>query len=362
MKTIEKLFGNALCRGIMLLLFVLLNVQVFAYDFYVDGIYYNITSSNTVEVANGGESHMSAPYSGDITIPESVTYNGVTYNVTAIGRLAFYDCENLTDISIPESVTEIGNLAFYYCSSLTSINIPDGVTEIGFWTFSWCTSLKSISIPDGVTSIGECAFNECESLTEIILPDAVTKIGDKAFWNCWSLTSINIPDGVTEIGEQTFYYCRSLTSINIPDNTTSIGFMAFYCCESMISATIGSSVTEIGDKAFLYCDNLIEINSKNPMPPTISSSLTFDGVDKNTCILNVPIGSKELYANADYWSEFYNINEVEFPASIENVRVDGKEVEEVGRYTLNGTRIDTPQRGTNIIRYSDGSTRKVIVK
>lgn len=112
-----------------------------AADFEVDGIYYNILSSEdkTVEVTSG-----SNKYSGAVTIPASVTYNSITYSVTSIGESAFEGCWNLTSIEIPNSVTSIGESAFFYCTSLTSIEIPSSVTSIGAWAFSGCTSLTSV--------------------------------------------------------------------------------------------------------------------------------------------------------------------------------------------------------------------------
>ena len=152
-----------------------------AYDFKVDGIYYNITTSTkrTVAVTKGADK-----YSGTVTIPATVTYNDVEYSVTSIGSSAFEDCSKLTAITIPEGVTSIGDHAFSGCYSLKSITIPEGVTSIGDYAFSYCSSLTSITFPEGVTSIGDDAFAHCRSLTSITLPEGVTNIGDRAFWDC----------------------------------------------------------------------------------------------------------------------------------------------------------------------------------
>ncbi len=323
----------------MLVLFVFTNGQVFAFDFKTSGIY-NKTSQNTVEITycyyknnDNGEY-----YTGDIMIPEAVTYDGTTYNVTGIGEWAFYYCDSLTSISIPNTVTEIGSYAFFGCTGLTEISIPDGVTSIEEQTFNSCWSMTTATLGSGVTSIGKQAFSYCPSLTEIEIPESVTFLGELAFYGSSGLTEIDIPDGVTSIGEYTFKYCSGLTT-----------------------ATIGNAVTSIGESAFYDCSGLLEFNSKNPTPPAISSSSTFEGVDKSACVLNVPIGSKELYENADYWKDFYNINEVEFMSGINNVIFDG-EVEELERYNIDGIRIDTPQRGINIVKYSDGTIKKVVVK
>lgn len=135
----------------------------------------------TYSVANGEATitDCDTAISGDITIPS--TLGG--YPVTAIGLWAFYDCSNLTSITIPEGVSSIGDDAFYECTSLTSITIPEGVTSIGNSAFMYCTSLTSIVIPDGVTAIGNQLFQACESLTSVTIPDSVTSIGENAFFS-----------------------------------------------------------------------------------------------------------------------------------------------------------------------------------
>jgi len=236
-------------------------------------------------------------------------------SVTTIGDYAFYDCDNLTSIEIPDSVTTIGEGAFYGCDNLTSIEIPNSVTTIGDYAFEFCLSLASIEIPNSVTTIGDYAFSDCSSLTSIEIPDSVatigagafsacdsvetitvssgnetyhsdgnclietesktlvsgcknsiipadgsvTTIGDYAFSDCDSLTSIEIPNSVTTIGDYAFYACSSLTSIEIPDSVTTIGDYAFYGCSSLTSIEIPDSVTTIGDYAFELCLSLASI-------------------------------------------------------------------------------------------------------
>ena len=163
----------------LLLLVALITATIsFAYDVEIDGIYYNLDHDNKIAEVTYLY-HSSDNYSGvtTITIPSSVTYNSVTYSVTSIGEYAFYACDALTSITIPNSVTSIGEYAFRYCSSLTSITIPNSVTSIGRYAFSECKSLTSITIPNSVTSIGGDAFNFCTSLTSITIPNSVTSIG-----------------------------------------------------------------------------------------------------------------------------------------------------------------------------------------
>ena len=148
---------------------------------------------------------------------------------------AFQDCENVTNISIPDSVITIGDSASSGCSNLISITIGNGVTSIGNYAFENCSSLTSIEIPDSITSIGSSVFSDCSSLTNITIPDNVTSIGSSVFSDCSSLTNITIPDNVTSIGDYAFCYCSSLTSITIPDSVTSIGDYAFDGCNSLTS-------------------------------------------------------------------------------------------------------------------------------
>ena len=127
-----------------LLLSVFLAVSASAYDVEEDGIYYNIvTKVKTAEVTNGDNN-----YSGDVTIPETITVDNVVYNVTSIGEYAFHNCTGLTSITIPNSVISIGEWAFSYCTGLTSITIPNSVTSIKNGTFQYCTGLISITIPN----------------------------------------------------------------------------------------------------------------------------------------------------------------------------------------------------------------------
>ncbi len=376
---------------------ILIGFNAHAYDFVVDGIYYNKNEDGT-SVSVTYKEYDDSGYSGDVIIPETVIHEEKTYSVTTIGVTAFSDCADLTSEEIPNSVTMIDGHAFYGCTGLTSVTIPNSVTSIGGYAFCGCTGLTSIEI-SSVTTIGEYAFYSCTGLTSIELPNSVTSIGGYAFYRCIRLTSIEIPSSVTSIGDNAFGSCYSLanvyitdiakwcvikfgrsssnplyndaqlylnkekvTDLVIPEGVTLIGDYAFCFYSGLNSVTIGENVEKIGYSAFYNCKNLTEINSLNPIPPVIESS-TFGGVDKNACVLNVPFDSKIEYELELYWKDFLNINEKDFGdlSGINNIVGIG-EVVEVARYTIDGRMIDEPQRGVNIVRYSDGSVRKVLVK
>ena len=115
-----------------LILSVFFSISASADVVEVVGVYYDI-SGTTATVTSGDNK-----YSGDIVIPESITYNNSKYSVTSIGNNAFWGCSGLTSVTIPNSVTSIGDKAFYYCRGLTSVTIPNSVTSIGKSAFSFC--------------------------------------------------------------------------------------------------------------------------------------------------------------------------------------------------------------------------------
>ena len=238
----------------LLLLSLLMSIMsVSAFAEVIDGINYSL-NDETLEAEV-----IQSSYSGDITIPETVDYDGKTYSVTSIGDYAFYECPGLTSITIPNSVTSIGDWAFDDCSGLTSVTIGNSVTSIGKRAFGSCSGLTSITIPNSVTSIGNGAFWYCYGLTSITIPNSVTSIGEDAFWYCTGLTSVTIGNSVTTIGYGAFLACEGLTSIIIPNSVTTIGDYAFGGCESLTSVTIPNSVTSIGNGAFDDCSGLTSI-------------------------------------------------------------------------------------------------------
>ena len=275
---------------VLILSFLLVVVKGYSYDFQFGGIYYSFVGNN-VEVSRGDYK-----YRDEIVIPEKVTYNGSSYNVTSIGYCAFSLNYGLTSITIPNSVTGIGDYAFEGCSGLTSITISSSLKSIGDGVFRGCSGLTSITIPNSVTSIGSSAFSGCSGLTSITIPNSMTSIGSSAFSGCSGLTSIIIPNSVTIIGDGAFSYCSELTSIRvdnnnniydsydncnaiietatnkliagcknttIPNSVTSIGNDAFDGCSGLSSIIIPNSVTIIGDGAFSYCSSLTSISIPN---------------------------------------------------------------------------------------------------
>ena len=371
---------------------LLLSTSAFAHDFEVDGIYYNYLdkTAKTVYVTYKGNLYNSYTneYSGTIIIPSSVTsYSGTTYSVTSIDDNAFYDCEGLTSVTIPNSVTSIGSEAFYGCDGLTELIIEDGketlslgcnhyisaslgeglfydcplkkiylgrnlsydagmsygyspfynskleeitisnsVTSIGDYAFRNCDGLTSVTIPNSITSIGNSAFRNCDGLTSVTIPNSVTSIGSEAFSGCSSLTSITIPNSVTSIGSEAFSGCSSLTSITIPNSVTWVGSNAFRNCKGLTSITIPNSVTSIGDEAFYGCSNIYSLTIGSGIS-SISSN-TFSVKPKKTIWLTntPPSGSSYASGTVNYVAnEQYSSlsNVVVYPYLSSMFEVDG---------------------------------------
>ena len=249
-------------KKVLVAILMLLPIVASAESVEIDGIYYSLVNKiKSAEVTNNPNK-----YTGVVTIPESVTYNDVTYHVTSIGSSAFSGCRNLTNITIPNSVTSIGEYAFDKCNSLTEVHISDLAAwcNIKFDTNSNPLSYAhhlymngeeviDLVIPNSVTNIREAAFAGCSSLMTISIPNSVTNIEHGAFASCSGIKSITIPNSVTSIWSGVFAYCSGLTSIIIPNSVTFIGNYTFAYCSSLTNITIPNSLTSISSELFQGC-------------------------------------------------------------------------------------------------------------
>ena len=236
-------------------------------------------------------------FHGDVTIPEQIEYESVSYPVTIIGVEAFSGCEGMTSVTIPNSVRKIESVAFEYCKGLTSIDIPNSVESIGSHVFRHCSGLTSVTVQhpgfrfDDDGSLADL-FDGCDNLEKSNVVQGKGYVeGDLVYIDsskerlvrCSSTAkgAITIPTGVTSIGALAFYGCKDVTSVAIPEGVKKIGFAAFRGCGSLASINIPSSVIEI-----------VNLHFGEDAERGLLNNFVFDGCDNLT---NVTIYNPELY-------------------------------------------------------------------
>ena len=282
-----------------------------------------------------------------ITIPEKVTL---------IGESVFFGCTSLTSITLPECLTTIEDYAFYDCTSLKSIVLPKSLKSISSYAFHGCQSLEFITIPESVDSIKPKAFAKCQSLKSVILPDGITFIGDNAFVICNNLDSIVIPQGMGKIERATFDRCYNLKSVILPESITELDDYVFIECYSLTTITIPANVRKIGNMAFEDCQSMTSFYCCVENPQDIELGVNvFNRINEN-CILYVPQGCAQAYRNDERWNAFSEIREFDV-TQVEPVAHQA--AVPVEYFNLSGDKLPAPQRGINLIRYSDGTVRKV---
>ena len=266
-----------------------------------------------------------------------------------IGSYTFYECRNLKSLKLPSGVTEIGSSAFEDCRDLTSLTIPSGVTEIGSSAFKGCTGLTSLSLPSGVTEIGSSAFSGCTGLTSLSLPSSITEIDSYAFKGCTGLKDVSFYIN----GDFETYLTKDHPCIEV-----GCGIKYYLNDEEITSIVVPSSVTTLGMYAFQRCSNLLSVYVSWPTP--ISAYKTFSETNLGKCTLYVPQGTEQDYWLANVWGDFGKI--VEFDATGIDKVTTSNDAKELSRYSVNGQRLSAPAKGLNIVKYSDGSVKKVVVQ
>lgn len=244
-------------------------------------------------------------------------------DIRKIGAYAFYNCDDLTSIFIPDNISKIGEYAFYGCDGLEKVSfsdanriyamskyafadckqlktviLPPRLKEIGDFAFSGCSALEACDLPQTVFAIGKNSFGGCASLSKLVIPSALVKLNMESFWGCTGIKEIEagndsaryrvidnclvdtqndllllgtdgavIPNIVLSIGDYAFFGKTLSREFIIPDSVTSIGISAFEGSKGVVSIYFSNSLADIGDKAFSRCKELEDIN----LPPTLKS-------------------------------------------------------------------------------------------
>ena len=325
---------------------------VSAYDVLVNGVYYNLYPSSKKAVVTNEKDNIfngSDIYTGAITIPESIFYNGKIFKITEIGKYAFFGSK-ISSISLPNSIESIGDRAFYGCEELNNIDIPVSVTSIGIYAFCECEKISDIFIPQNVTVIGEGAFSSCSGLKSIRVADnnpkydsrdncdaivetqtntilmgcknttisnTIETIGVQAFAGCKALKSIKLANSVTTISEGAFaesgiseiilpntvsyignyaFQNTHLRTITIPKSVLGIGEVAFSGNDSLTSVYLENGIGIIHSNAFSACENLKDVYCYSIDVPLTKGDGIFGGYYQDA-ILHVPQKAIDNYKN-----------------------------------------------------------------
>lgn len=287
--------------------------------------------------------------------------------VTEIASHAFLNCEQLTDVTVPDSVTSIGFGAFEGCNRLDRITLPfigatgdgnenphfgyvfgassdfgheahvpaslkavtvTGGIRIGTSAFRNCSQLESITLPQSLVSIDNYAFRNCSGLKSLAIPASVTRIGNSAFRFCSSLTLIAVPEGVTAIGKEVFYHCDHLESITLPKGITEVGDYAFAYCTALADVKLSNRLASIGDYAFAYCKELSNVTVPEEVKRIGQGA--FQGCDRLASITLPFVGTSRNVGKNSHFGFIFGApdagnNQAYLPVSLETVVITNDE-------------------------------------
>lgn len=249
------------------------------YVFCEDGMCYNILSDEelTVEVVHDND----ALYCGDITVPDSVVHNGITYTVVRLGNEAFRDCAGLEAVVLPQTIRSIGDSAFINCTGLATLNMPDSIAEVGNNLLRQCTYVRSVRLPQTLTEVPPYCFSGCSNLRYVHLHEGLTTLQRDAFGDS-GLDSIALPASLRTIERGVFWGCKHLKKVYLP-----------------------ATIQRIGDFVFWHCDSLTDVYVEHEEPLRVTNIFqNLKGVK-----LHVPKGARNAYSKAEGWKVLNIIEE-----------------------------------------------------
>ena len=355
--------------------------------------------------------------SGDFVVPNTITYSpDVVCTVIGIGKGAFDENTNLTSITLNEDLETIGDDAFQY-SSIPALHLGPKVQSVGHDFHYKATSLAEITVDennpylcaensllmskdkkvvwgypvanpatelilpeeveivksdavnrsknlltivinDNCKTIENGAFDNCTSCTSLTMGKGIEYVGEQAFRSFKSITELTLPDNLIEIGRHGFGWCQNLKVLNFNDKLEKIGNIAFYHNDALEVVDLPASVTYIDAYAFNTCDAITEFRCRATVPPEVITDLWEPQDHYINIPLLVPAGCEEAYANAPVWQKFSVIEAL--PSTGIDAVETAADATVVGIYTIDGKRLSEMRSGVNILRMSDGTSRKVI--
>lgn len=322
------------------------------YDFEVDGIYYKIGDNDDDAVVSCKDTRYNS-YSGNVMVPEHVTWKGRTLAVTAVGKDAFRDCDNLYSVTLPNSVKLIDERAFRSASRMTEVVMPGQLESIGALAFTNCISLERVYLPSSVREIGYHAFLNCTGLNRVdvdnvqswidialegyysspllyahrlfaggqevkhlVIPNSTVSLPDYKFAGFSGMDAVSFNEELVSIGTSTFEGCSSLSSLDFPESLTTIGLESFKDCTGLQDLVLTESFQHIGQGAFKGCNSVKSVDFKGAVD--VIETDAFDGCENLISVMTTDLGS---------WFDNGFQNEKSNPLSIAHrLYVNGEEI------------------------------------
>lgn len=373
-------------KGILLLacmaLFAILPAS--AWNFTYNGLYYTYESSTDTLcfVDRNYDAHYPMP-SGDVVIP-SKAWNGIdSVWVVAIGDYGLSNCPDLKSVTLPPTVSRVWNYAFDN-SGIETITIPPTVTTLGSNLFSntprlvtvnfpenctqilnydfYNSAIQYINFPSSMMEIGSYAFEKCSNLKSITFPKSIKNIDEKAFWQCSNLTDITVEDGDGAADDR--IWCGDYPFENCPITNVYMGrnvqgyhspLYGFINEDNLKNLTIGKNVTVLPE--YRWCNNIEKVVSNVENPFAFSN--VFSEAAYSNATLYVPQGTIDAYKSTEGWLEFKNIKE-QSTTGIKAVDTNAKNATVKDVFSVDGKKLQQPQKGINIVRYTDGTTKEIL--
>ena len=320
---------------------------------------------------------------------------------------AFSGCRGLVSVTIPSSVTNIGDNAFTGCGSLKMLTIGDGLETIGKNAFLNCSDLQEVHISDlsvwckipftsdnNPLAVAHHLFIGDEEVMDLVIPSSISNIGAYTFEGCNSVKTVTIPQNIKSISGFAFNNCSKLASIYIsdlsswcniqfdgnpgwsghkiymdqyeikelliPENIKTIGEYTFYGCSGLTSITLPEGIESIENNAFVGCNSVSDVYCYATNVPTTKNN-AFENYYISNSILHVPEECVEDYNYEEPWYNFGTIVALDKQTDIKKIKNGAFHPDEV-ILDLIGRTVDSLQKGVNIIKYKDGSVKKVLVK